>query len=265
MNNTKATLAILGVALVFLAIVIIPIAISNKKKADEERFPYYEKIEITEDKVKDISSEDYRKIKEKLEADTYFAREAMISNYSSNSYTSGDLPKMLWNFIFAYSLDNRKYMTYFSQKSGTFCMRSANVVAAFKELYNVNILSDIDYLEGYDDYVTLTSGKYCFNFGNVAKEFNDDLAVGIEGISVRKNVVTANIYLFEYYITYTDEEKQNVVALKSNIANSRFSDAISIVENNLNGRVTHKQLQFNILEEGKHFKYQILLSKMLDY
>ena len=46
---------------------------------------------------------------------------------------------------------------------------------------------------------------------------------------------------------------------------SNAPNAISIVENNLSGKSTHKQIQFKINNSGKFFKYQILNSKNLEY
>ncbi len=264
-KDSKITFIILGTVFGLLMLITIPIIISSNNKLDEESFPEYKKIEITEESVKDVSSESYKEIKEQLENDTYFAREAMISNYNSTTYTSADLEKMLWNFIFSYSLKNRKYMSSFDENSGTFCMRTKYVIDAFKELFNANITTDIDYLSGYDGYVYVRGKKYCFDYEHVAKDYNNDILVGIDGISVRDNVVTTNLYLYEYYTTFAPDELSYITALKNSIYNSNYNNANNIVINNLNGKVTHKQLQFKILNNGKHFKYQILVSKMLDY
>ena len=63
----------------------------------------------------------------------------------------------------------------------------------------------------------------------------------------------------------TSQERLMVSNLESYINTSNFDEAKKIVINNLNGKVTHKQLQFKINNNGKMFKYQILNSKNLDY
>lgn len=263
-ENKKVTFILLGSIFGLLLIITIPIIIISNNKSDKDAFPEYEKIEITETSIRDVSSESYKKIKEQLESDPYFAREAMISNYSSNNYTSADLGKMIWNFIFSYSLKNRRYMSLYDADDGIFCMRSQYIIDAFKELYDANITKDIDNFRGYNEYIITRGNKYCFSFKNVAKDYNNNLLVGVDAINVIGSVVTVNLYLYEYYTMYTPTELSYINSLKSNISNSNFNNANNIVKNNLNGKVTHKQLQFNILNNGKHFKYQILVSKMLD-
>jgi hypothetical protein len=144
-------------------------------------------------------------------------------------------------------------------------MRSRYVIDSFEELYGVNITKDIDYLDGYYEYVKSRNNRYCFNFGNVAKDYNNEIKVLVDGISVKDDVVTTNIYLFEYYTSETALELQYVENLKLAIKSSNSIEATNIVKNKLNGKVTHKQLEFKINNGGKFFKYQILNSKNLSY
>ncbi len=264
-KDKKVTFILLGSIFGLLLIITIPIIIISNNKSDKEAFPEFEKIEITETSIEDVTSESYKNIKERLESDPYFAREAMITNYSSNNYTGSDLGKMIWNFIFSYSLKNRKYMSSYDEDDGIFCMNSRYIIDAFKELYDANISKEIDNFRGYDEYIITRGNKYCFNFKNVAKDYNNNLLVGVDAINVVDSVVTVNLYLYEFYTMHTPSELSYINLVKSNISNSNFNNANNIVKNNLNGKVTHKQLHFNILNNGKHFKYQILESKILDY
>ena len=265
LKDSKSTLIVLGIVIGLLLAIIIPILISSKNKEEKTNFPEREVIKIGEKDVVDVNSESYKKIKSQLEKDPYFAREAMISNYNYKNYTSADLETMLWNFIFSYSLTNKKQMSNFDSKNQLFCLRRKNVIDAFNELYNVNITENIDYLEGYIDYVSTKSGRLCFEYGNVAKDYNNDLLVSIDGIAVNDNVITTNLYLYEYYTTYSGHELDDIERLKEKANASNYKEAQNIVVNNLKGKVTHKQLQFYILNNGKHFKYQILVSKNLEY
>ena len=264
-KDLKSTFIVLGIMIALLLVITIPIIIFSKKEEEEANFPDHETIEIKENDVADVSSKSYAEVKSLLENDTYFAKAAMITNFNSSSYTSGDIQKLLWNFIFNYSLKNRKYMASYDEDTGKFCMRSKYVIDAFKELYDVNITDGIQYLDSDENYVTVKNKKYCFNFANVAKDYNNDLLVGIDAISVKDDVVTTTLYLYEYYTTYTNNESVYIHNLKNYIASSRYDEAKKIVTDNLNGKVTHKRLQFHILNKGDHFKYQILVSQNLDY
>jgi hypothetical protein len=172
---------------------------------------------------------------------------------------------MVWNYIFAYELNNKKYLSNVDAGEGTFCMRSRYVIDSFEELYGVKITKDIDYLDGYYEYVKSRKNLYCFNYGNVARDYSNDIRVLVEELSEEKNVITANIYLYEYYTTDTELEISLVNELEKAIKKSNSIKANEIVKEQLNGKVTHKQLQFKINNSGDFFKYQILNSKNLSY
>ena len=264
LKDNKATFIIIGAIVILLLVIIIPAIIFSNKKDNKTNFPDYEEIEISENDVADVSSETYQKIKFQLENDPYFVKEAMISDFDSSEFTGQNIRSMIWNFIFSYSLNNRKYLTSFDSRKEVFCMRGKNVSKAFKELYNVNIDDQLDYFEGYVEYLSVNGSKYCFKYGEVAKEYSNDIVVGVQSIDVSDSVVSTDLYLYEYYTTYTSQELSYISNLKNNIRSSNFDAANSIVVNNLNGKVTHKLLQFYILNNGDFFKYQILLSKNID-
>lgn len=252
--------AIIGVFVLFLVVLSLQDA-----EEDKVNFPEYENLKIKENDVKDTSSNEYKQIKERLENDYYFIKEALVPTYNYKFYTSANLEKMVWNYIFSFELSNKKYLSSMDTDGGNFCMRKKYVIESFEELYGVNITADIELLDGYYEYVKSRSNNYCFNFGNVARDYNNEIKILVEAISVDSKIVTANLYLFEYYTTDTPKELENVERLKTAIKNSSTNEAISIVENSLNGKYTHKQLQFVINNGGKFFKYQILNSKKLDY
>lgn len=266
MNNSKikAGLVLFGVLTLFFLIIAL-ITINSNNKEDKKSFPNYDNYKIDEHSIEDKTSDSYNEIKARLESDYYFAREALISNYNYKNYTSADLKQMVWNYIFAYELKNRKYLSSFNETDGLFCMRSRYVIDSFEELYGVKITKDIEYLDGYYEYVKSKNNKYCFNFGNVAKDYNNEIKVLVDGISVKDNIITTNIYLFEYYTNETAQELQYVEDLRLAINSSNSLGATNIVKNKLNGNVTHKQLEFKINNSGKFFKYQILNSKNLSY
>ena len=263
-SKIKAGLIIFGILAIFFLLIAL-FASSASGKNDKTSFPDYNDITVKEKDVEDKNSSSYEEIKTRIESDYYFAREALISNYNYKNYTSVDLQQMVWNYIFAYELKNRRYLSTFNQNEGLFCMRSRYVIDSFEELYGVNITKDIDYLDGYYEYVKSRNNRYCFNFGNVAKDYNNEIKVLVDGISVKDDVVTTNIYLFEYYTSETALELQYVENLKVAIKSSNSIEATNIVKNKLNGKVTHKQLEFKINNGGKFFKYQILNSKNLSY
>lgn len=263
-TKIKAISIIFGIVVLFFLIILI-VANSQNKKEDKTNFPDYDNLNIKESDVKDKTSESYSAIKERLESDYYFGKAALISNYNYKNYTSADLQQMVWNYIFAYELNNKKYLSSIDYTEGIFCMRSRYVIDSFEELYGVKITKDIDYLDGYYEYVKSKGNKYCFNFGNVARDYNNEIKILVDGISVKDGIVTANIYLFEYYTTETEKELQSIEELRMAIKSSNSLGATNIVKNSLNGKVTHKQLQFKINNSGKFFKYQILNSKNLSY
>ena len=263
-SKLKAGLIIGGAVLLFIILVAVLATASNNKE-DKKNFPEYENLSIKEKDVKNTSSDTYERIKNRLENDYYFGKSALISNYNYKFYSSASLQQMLWNYIFTYELNNQKYLVSFDAKEENFCMRSKYVIESFEELYGVTITKDMDYLTGYYEYVKSKSNKYCFNYGNVARDYNNEIKLLVDAINVKDDIITANVYLFEYYITDTPKELAAVQELDLSIRGSNVANAIHVVEKTLNGKSTHKQLQFRINNGGKFFKYQILNSKNLEY
>ena len=238
-TRIKAGLIVFGIVVLIFLLMVLVVSLSNGKE-DKDNFPDYDNLKIKQSDVEDKNSESYSQIKRRLESDKYFARAALISNYNYKSYTSADLQKMVWHYIFAFELK-------------------------FEELYGVKIAKDIDYLDGYYEYVKSKSNLYCFNFGNVARDYNNEIKIMVDGLSVKGGIVTSNLYLFEYYTNDTTKELDYVSELENSIKYSNYNNAQDIVKNKLNGKVSHKQIQFKIKNNGKFFKYQILYSKNLDY
>ena len=263
-TRIKAGLIVFGIVVLIFLLMVLVVSLSNGKE-DKDNFPDYDNLKIKQSDVEDKNSESYSQIKRRLESDKYFARAALISNYNYKSYTSADLQKMVWHYIFAFELKNKKYLSSIDYNQGLFCMRSRYIVDSFEELYGVKIAKDIDYLDGYYEYVKSKSNLYCFNFGNVARDYNNEIKIMVDGLSVKGGIVTSNLYLFEYYTNDTTKELDYVSELENSIKYSNYNNAQDIVKNKLNGKVSHKQIQFKIKNNGKFFKYQILYSKNLDY
>ena len=264
-DKYKPTLIVLGIVVLLITIVTVPTIIISRDKEDKEYFPTYEKITVKKKDVVDKTSENYSTIKKQLEKDDLFAKEALISNYSYKTYTSADLEDMVWNFIFSYELSNTRNLSSIDYSSGTFCMRSHYVIEAFEELYGVKITTDLPLLPGYYEYVHTKGDKYCFNFGNVGRDYDNQILVAVEDMSIDSDIIKANIYRYEYYSSGTSNEKTYISNLKSCINSSNYNSAYSTVIDNLKGKVTHKQLSFRIHNNGEFYKYQILQSKNLSY
>ena len=262
-SNIKATAIVVGTFVLILVIIIAPFAISSINEEQKTNFPNYTNLKIKESDVIDPNSASYGEIKSRLENDYYFIKETLISNYNYKNYTGENIQKMLWNFIFAYELNNTKYLS--AKTNGKFCMRSKYVVKAFEELYGVNIGLDSQYLDGYVNYVTYSKNRYCFNYEEVANEYSDTIKILIDGIEVKDDVVKLNAYVYEFYTAYTRTEKAFISELEEAIKYSNISEANKIVTNNLNGKVTHKQFEFKVNNNADFFKYQILSSKNLEY
>ena len=259
-QEQKATLMILAIVLVFILLITIPVLLNNNEKEDKEDFPSYTKIDIKSDGT---SLNNYDEVKNKLENDYNFKKEVLINDYDYENYTSIDIQNLLWNYIFSYELNNTKYLSSISDTK--FCLREQYVIDSFNELYNIDISNDLNLLPGYYKYVTKDKRKYCFNYQNVSKEYNNDTKLGIDSINVNDDIVTINVYLYEYYIMNTASELSNVSELERYISMSDFNNASKVVTDYLSGKVTHKQLKFKINNSAKFYKYQILSSKKLDY
>ena len=263
-QTLKANIAIIGILVAIVSLIVIPLVIATNKKNNKENFPNYSEININKNNIKDPESESYFEIKTQLENDYNFKKEALISNYNYKNYTSADLQKMVWYYIFAFEHNNTRFLVSKDEEIGRFCMRSRYVIDSFEELYGVKITEEMEIMPYYET-VTRNGNTYCFYFKDVLYGYNNSIDVFIDGMSIKDGVVTTNLFLYEYYITETEMEKAYVSSLKEAIVNSNYIEANNIVEKKLNGTVTHKQLSFVINNNGKFFQYQILSSKNLDY
>ena len=266
-RETKATFIILFAVALFIGIIVISLLIINNNKKDDVYFPNYENKKINENDINDYNSESYLELKRQLQNDYYFAKEALISNYNSLSFSSTNLQDMIWNFIFSYDINNNlNHIISINRDDGVFCMRKRNVIDAFKELYGIDITNEIELFEGYFQYVTVSLNTYCFNYGNVSMEYNNnEIYTLIDKIIYEDGILTTNLYLYEFYTMDSPSEIENVKLLKRAIDNNNYNEANNIVNNYLVGKVTHKQLDFKVQNNAEHFKYQILSSKLLDY
>jgi hypothetical protein len=264
-EDVKAKIVVVGGFALLMLLIIIPLMIFNKKQNNSKNFPTHDEIKITPSDVEDVKSDSYAKVKKQLENDYNFKKEALISNYNYKNYTSADLKQMVWNYIFAYEHNNTRFLSSMDEDEGRFCMRSRYVIDSFEELYAVKITENIEYLPYYFDYVTRKNNIYCFNFRTVQYDYNNNISILVDGITAKDGIVTTNLFLYEYYSSNTEREKYFITKLEAAIESSNYIEANKIVNDDLNGKVTHKQLNFKILNNGNFFKYQILSSKMLDY
>ena len=265
-NNSqlKAIIIIVVVIVALLAIITIPSFVSNTVEEEREYFPTYEKIDVKRISESDNSSEKYVSLKTKLEKDPTFAREMLLGNYNYNSFDGSNLRMLIRTYIFSYQLTNTKYLSVINEDDGKFCMKQKYVIESFKELYNINITEKLEYFPGYFEYITKTSGRYCFNYRTVTNEYDDQIAIGIDEMSTRSGIVKAKVYVYEYHSNDTSRQKAAINNLKNYINKSDFTAAKKVVIDQLNGSVTYKQVQFKVNNNAKFYKYQILSMKILD-
>lgn len=265
MKEKKATFIILAVVLLLIIIVLIPAIIIGRKSSNEKNFPEFEELDVNENIVNNTGSEEYTKLRKQLEKDYYFAKESLINNFDYEKYNGSNFRELLWNFIFSYELENKETMSSINKKEGVFCLTKNNLLSAFKELYNIDITNQLDLILGYHEYVYMSNGNYCFIYQNISNEYDNEIKVAVERMAMMANEITTDIYVYEYYTNYTEEEKSNINILNSYISNTDYESAKNVVLNYLKGKVTHKQLKLKVNNYGKYFKYKILSSKILEY
>ena len=263
-EEKKANIIILGIIIIALSVIIIPLVIINNIEQNKQNFPEYENFDIDKNSIKDINSASYKEIRNQLEEDYYFNKEMLISNYDYQTYTGENIKDLLWNFLFSYELENKRYFASLDERSGKFCLSKKNIVTAFKELYNIDVTEQLKLFPGYFDYAYESGKNYCFYYGTVGKDYDNEIKVAIENMTMDKKVITANIYVYEYYENGTETEKSNISLLERYIDTQNYNSANNVVINYLKGKVTHKKVSFKINNNGKFFKYQILSSKNID-
>lgn len=261
MNDKQATFRIiLFFALLGIAI-IVPFVVFQDLNYKDENFPDFENINISKNDLEDDF--EYDKIRTQLENDYYFSKLATMIEYDSENFTSEHLDKLVWHLIFNYELKNTKNFNYSDEKNQVYCLSQNKFKEAFKELYNVDVSNYTYLLKGYYQYVYERSNGYCLDFGNVAKDYDNDIKISIERMAYVGSVLTADVYVYEYYTP--DNNNQNVKDLESAISSKNYTGAKSIVKNKLFGKTTHKTIRFKINKRGKHFKYTIISVDNLAY
>ena len=269
-EEKKATIVILGTLIILVLIIIIPLAfLSKKSEKNDSKFPGYEYIDITQEKLSD--KEKYNEIKTSLEGNSLFKRIVLIDNYNYEEYNRFNVEGMIKGYIFAYEPSNKKYFMYSDTDEEKYSdyldsFKIQGIIKKYsKELYNIDITKKIDDFLVYSKYMTEGKDTYCFSFRTISNEYNNDIKLNITALSMSNDdIVTAKIYVYTYYTMGTDSEKEKVKRLEESIKNNNNSLSNSIVYNELNGRVVQKELNFKVLKSGKFFKYQVLNIKTLD-
>lgn len=261
MDDAKATLkVILFFILVGIAIIVPFVAFQDLNYSDED-FPEFQNINISKNDLED--EVEYDKIRTQLENDYYFAKLSTMIEYDSEHFTSEHLDKLVWHFIFNYEIENKKNFNYTDEKNQVYCLSQNKFKEAFEELYDVDVTDYTYLLKGYYQYVYDRTNSYCLDFGNVSKDYDNDIKVAVERMAYVGSVVTTDVYVYEYYAP--DNENQNIKDLENAIATKNYTGAQNIVKNKLYGKVTHKTIRFKINKKGKHFKYTIVSVDNLGY
>ena len=273
-EQRRVNLLVFGGLGVILLLIILALALTSRN--DEENFPQYEKFDINE---KEINS-NYEDTRDRLQRDVYFANEVLIGefdneeymklvndkNYKLADYTGASFRELLWHFIHSFEINNTEYMSSINRKESIFCLKRRYAEEAFDELYGVDVSSQLKYLSGYIDYGSINdSGSYCFNYGQILKEYDNEVKIGVERIAVVGNKITTDIYVYEYNNNKADDKIIAVKNLEAYIKNKEYDSANKIVTDYLHGKITHKQVKLKLNSKGKFFKYQILKVKILDY
>ena len=271
MGNTvrKIIFIFMGICLLIL-IAVLPFILRDEEKEIQEYLPDYKKIEMDENIIQDNTKT--QTTKKDLENNMYFKRFVLSPDYNYTNISKGQiedgyLGNMISNFIYNFELKNTNAIYSRSDEDGFFCMNIPKVKEAFEELYYIQSgFNDfMEYVPGYIEYVTKDNGKYCFNYGKAANINDGETFSAIDSISVSdKNNITATVYVYEYYTSYTEKENKYTEILKNYISNSKYSEAKKLVEENLNGKVTHKKIVFRINKKPKYFPFKLLYSFKID-
>ena len=260
MAKAKSIMTIILFSALLLGAIIVPLILSNEKEAEEEAFPEYQNIDISEKTIK--TEESSAKTRKSLENDIYFKKFVTADTYNyanikkaidpetglTYSYIEdGYLRNMIINFIFNYQLTNTEPLTSIDYTTGYFCMTPVKVKESFEELYYSSIsLNDfVEHIANYIDLVKTEDGNICFNFDKVSKMNDNELLVGIKNISMSESKnVTAELYLYKFYTSGNSKEKSLINTAKSYINSKNYSGASDLVINSLNGKVEHKKIVF---------------------
>lgn len=274
MGKIKASVTLIIFSILVFLAVMIPTLIINNQKEEEEAFPEQQDIEVTEKVINNTDT--YKKTRHDLEADPYFIKFALSPdyNYKNIKYATdattgtrysyiedGYLGNMITNFIYNFQLTNTKYLSSIDYNDGVFCLTPIRVKEALEELYyaEISLNEFIQYMPGYIDFVSKRNNDYCFNFDKVARMNDNEILVGIKSLSVSdQKIITADVYIYEFYSSGSDKELSALRIAKNYISQSNYSGASDVVNNNLNGKVSHKKIVFRINKSRKYFEYQLL-------
>ncbi len=274
MEKIKASVTLIVFSILVFLAVMIPTLIINNQKEEEKAFPEQQDIEVTEKVINNTDT--YKKTRHDLEADPYFIKFALSPdyNYKNIKYATdattgtrysyiedGYLGNMITNFIYNFQLTNTKYLSSIDYNDGVFCLTPIRVKEALEELYyaEISLNEFIQYMPGYIDFVSKRNNDYCFNFDKVARMNDNEILVGIKSLSVSdQKIITADVYIYEFYSSGSDKELNALRIAKNYISQSNYSGASDIVNNNLNGKVSHKKIVFRINKSRKYFEYQLL-------
>ncbi len=274
MEKIKASVTLIVFSILVFLAVMIPTLIINNQKEEEKAFPEQQDIEVTEKVINNTDT--YKKTRHDLEADPYFVKFALSPdyNYKNIKYATdattgtrysyiedGYLGNMITNFIYNFQLTNTKYLSSIDYNDGVFCMTPIRVKEALEELYyaEISLNEFIQYMPGYIDFVSKRNNDYCFNFDKVARMNDNEILVGIKSLSVSdQKIITADVYIYEFYSSGSDKELSALRITKNYISQSNYSGASDVVNNNLNGKVSHKKIVFRINKSRKYFEYQLL-------
>ena len=201
MEEKKATMKILLIIVTFFMIIIIPFIIIHNKNYKDENFPEHENIDISKGKLK--NEEKYEMIRKQLENDYYFRKMSIMMDYDSAYYNTEILDKMIWHFIFNYNYDNTDYYTHMDNRNSIRCLSKKFFINAFKELYNIDIEPDLYLLKGYYKYIYEKAYGYCLDFGNVAKDYDNDIKISINKLEMIGSTIIADVNVYEYYAVDT--------------------------------------------------------------
>ena len=142
-------------------------------------------------------------------------------------------------------------------------MKKNRFKEAFEELYNVDITEHEKVLKGFYKYLYVKADSYCFDVGNVSKEYDNDIKIGIERLAMVGTSVIADINVYEYYTSSSNN--QYVKSLQNAIDIGNYTGANNIIKEDLHGTVQKKQIKFKINRHGDYFKYTVLSMKKIDY
>lgn len=261
MNDQKATLKILLFLALICTIIIVPFIIFSELNFKDEDFPEYQNIIINENRLED--EVEYKNIKHQLQNDYYFTKLGIMIDYNSENFDPYYLEELVWHFIFNYEIDNTKYFSKIDKDENIYCMKKNRFKEAFEELYNVDITEHEKVLKGFYKYLYVKADSYCFDVGNVSKEYDNDIKIGIERLAMVGTSVIADINVYEYYTSSSNN--QYVKSLQNAIDIGNYTGANNIIKEDLHGTVQKKQIKFKINRHGDYFKYTVLSMKKIDY